>query len=146
MEPVTSQMCNFPKHGWKKVIRGKGQEGFKKPEAPFAFKSTISLPLGLFHVLEGQQGRGTPCSQLKELGPHQGFLSMSLQLKSKVTLGPRPAWFQCVQFSGIKLDSSRPYMCKFLFFKGVWLGHLWWAFTKMVKERYRDTHATQLLH
>lgn len=91
MEPVTLQMCNIPKQGQKKVTGGKGQEGLKKPEAPFAFKSTISLPLGPFHMLEGQQRRGTACSQLKGLGPHQGCLSTCLQLKSKVTLGPRPA-------------------------------------------------------
>lgn len=146
MEPVTLQMCNVPKQGWKKVIRGNGQEGLKKPVAHFACKSAISLPLGPFQMLEGQQGRGTPCSQLKALGWQQGCLSTSLQLKSKVMLGPRPAWFQCVQFSGIKLDGSSLYMCKLLFFKGVLPGHLWWAFTEMIKERYRETQATQLLH
>ena len=121
-------MCNIPKQGWKKVIRGKWQEELKKPEAPSTLKFTVSLLLGPFHVLGGQQERDSSLSAQSIWATLKGCLSTSLVLKSKVMLGLRLARFACVQFLGVKLDGSSQYtcmdMCKFLFFKGVLFGHL----------------------
>lgn len=86
-----------------------GARGAQKTRGTFHIQIYHFLLLGPFCVLEGQQGKGLQASE-----PHQGCLSTNLELKSQVTLGPRPAQFERVQFSGIKLNSSSPQVSVFL--------------------------------